>query len=31
MSARLEGKRCLLTAAGAGIGRATALAFAREG
>ncbi|MES2403453.1 MAG: SDR family oxidoreductase [Pseudomonadota bacterium] len=31
MSARLEGKHCLLTAAGAGIGRATALAFAREG
>jgi len=31
MSARLGGKRCLLTAAGAGIGRATALAFAREG
>lgn len=31
MSARLEGKRCLLTAAGAGIGRASALAFAREG
>jgi 2-keto-3-deoxy-L-fuconate dehydrogenase len=31
MSARLAGKRCLLTAAGAGIGRATALAFAREG
>ena len=31
MSARLEGKRCLVTAAGAGIGRATALAFAREG
>lgn len=31
MSARLDGKRCLLTAAGAGIGRATALAFAREG
>lgn len=28
---RLEGKRCLVTAAGAGIGRATALAFAREG
>jgi 2-keto-3-deoxy-L-fuconate dehydrogenase len=27
---RLEGKRCLVTAAGAGIGRATALAFARE-
>ncbi|HJR12310.1 MAG TPA: SDR family oxidoreductase [Rhodanobacteraceae bacterium] len=31
MSARLEGKRSLVTAAGAGIGRATALAFAREG
>ena len=31
MSVRLEGKRCLVTAAGAGIGRATALAFAREG
>ena len=31
MSVRLEGKRCLITAAGAGIGRATALAFAREG
>ncbi|HKZ09501.1 MAG TPA: SDR family oxidoreductase [Rhodanobacteraceae bacterium] len=31
MSARLEGKRCLVTAAGAGIGRAAALAFAREG
>ena len=31
MSARLDGKRCLLTAAGAGIGRATALAFARAG
>ena len=31
MSARLAGKRCLVTAAGAGIGRATALAFAREG
>lgn len=31
MNARLEGKDCLLTAAGAGIGRATALAFAREG
>ena len=28
---RLEGKRALTTAAGAGIGRATALAFAREG
>jgi 2-keto-3-deoxy-L-fuconate dehydrogenase len=31
MNARLEGKHCLLTAAGAGIGRAAALAFAREG
>lgn len=31
MSARLEDKRCLVTAAGAGIGRAVALAFAREG
>jgi len=31
MNVRLEGKHCLLTAAGAGIGRATALAFAREG
>ena len=31
MSARLAGKRCLITAAGAGIGRASALAFAREG
>lgn len=30
MNPRLEGKRCLVTAAGAGIGRATALAFARE-
>ncbi len=29
--ARLEGKTAFLTAAGAGIGRATALAFAREG
>ncbi len=28
---RLKGKRAFLTAAGAGIGRATALAFAREG
>ncbi len=28
---RLEGKRALVTAAGAGIGRATALAYAREG
>jgi len=28
---RLKGKRAFLTAAGAGIGRATAIAFAREG
>jgi 2-keto-3-deoxy-L-fuconate dehydrogenase len=28
---RLANKRCLITAAGAGIGRATSLAFAREG
>lgn len=31
MSTRLKGKTCLLTAAGAGIGRASALAFASEG
>jgi 2-keto-3-deoxy-L-fuconate dehydrogenase len=31
MTARLAGKRCLITAAGAGIGRQSALAFAREG
>jgi len=31
MTSRLEGKRCLITAAGAGIGRESALAFAREG
>lgn len=31
MAGRLAGKRALLTAAGQGIGRATALAFAREG
>jgi 2-keto-3-deoxy-L-fuconate dehydrogenase len=31
MGARLAGKRTLITAAGQGIGRATALAFAREG
>jgi 2-keto-3-deoxy-L-fuconate dehydrogenase len=31
MAGRLAGKRALLTAAGAGIGRATALLFAREG
>jgi 2-keto-3-deoxy-L-fuconate dehydrogenase len=30
-SRRLTNKRCVVTAAGAGIGRATALAFAREG
>ena len=29
--ARLNGKRCLVTAAGAGIGRATAIALAAEG
>jgi 2-keto-3-deoxy-L-fuconate dehydrogenase len=29
--ARLADKRCIVTAAGAGIGRATAVAFAREG
>ena len=28
---RMKGKRAFLTAAGAGIGRATAIAFAREG
>jgi 2-keto-3-deoxy-L-fuconate dehydrogenase len=28
---RLQGKRCLITAAGAGIGRASALAYANEG
>src|SRR4029079_17816377 len=28
---RLKGKRAFLTASGAGIGRATAIAFAREG
>ena len=28
---RMKGKRAFLTAAGAGIGRATALAFAAEG
>jgi 2-keto-3-deoxy-L-fuconate dehydrogenase len=28
---RLQSRRCLITAAGAGIGRASALAFAREG
>jgi 2-keto-3-deoxy-L-fuconate dehydrogenase len=31
VSTRLRGKRCLVTAAGQGIGRATAVAFAREG
>ena len=31
MTLRLANKRCLVTAAGAGIGRASALAFAREG
>jgi 2-keto-3-deoxy-L-fuconate dehydrogenase len=31
VSARLQGKRCLVTAAGQGIGRASALSFAREG
>ena len=31
MAGRLAGKRALVTAAGAGIGRATALLFAREG
>ncbi|KAB2851723.1 MAG: SDR family NAD(P)-dependent oxidoreductase, partial [Hyphomicrobiaceae bacterium] len=31
MSKRLSGKTAFCTAAGAGIGRATALAFAREG
>jgi len=31
MSGRLDGKRAFVTAAAAGIGRATALAFAREG
>jgi 2-keto-3-deoxy-L-fuconate dehydrogenase len=31
MNGRLSGKKCLITAAAAGIGRATALAFAREG
>jgi 2-keto-3-deoxy-L-fuconate dehydrogenase len=31
MANRLEGKLCLVTAAGQGIGRATAEAFAAEG
>src|SRR3984957_10504624 len=31
MAGRLDGKRALVTAAGQGIGRATALAFAAEG
>ena len=31
MAGRLEGKRALITAAGQGIGKAAALAFAREG
>ena len=31
MDGRLAGKRCLITAAGQGIGRATALAFAEQG
>ncbi len=31
MAGRLQGKRCMLTAAAQGIGRATALAFAAEG
>ena len=31
MNGRLEGKHCLITGAGAGIGRESALAFAREG
>src|SRR5438132_360984 len=31
MSRRLEGKRAVITAAGQGIGRATAEAFVREG
>jgi 2-keto-3-deoxy-L-fuconate dehydrogenase len=31
MAGRLEGKKCFVTAAGQGIGRATALAYAREG
>ncbi|MBM3479945.1 MAG: SDR family NAD(P)-dependent oxidoreductase, partial [Alphaproteobacteria bacterium] len=31
MGGRLEGKKALITAAAQGIGRASALAFAREG
>ena len=31
MSSRLKGKTAFLTAAGQGIGKATAIAFAREG
>ncbi len=31
MAGRLQGKRAFVTAAGAGIGRACAIAFAREG
>lgn len=31
MTSRLSGKRCLITGAGAGIGRSSALAFSREG
>src|SRR5438105_861838 len=31
MAGRLQGKRCFVTAAGQGIGRATALAYAAEG